>query len=342
MRLTSDEQEQIVKETEQGYLREQIHPNKPLMIFNYSTKAELEEHWNETTRMCRGLVLDIYGEVIIPCIPKFFNHGTKFAEEIDMHDSNTIITEKNDGYMIQIKNDSQYGPIVTSRGSFTSEMAEKARTMIDWNDLDENYTYVCELCCNFPGDENIIVTRHKEEKLVCFCVKDGNGNELDIRSCRIPKCFERVKVMNYAEAQKYLTRMDVEGLVLLNAGRRVKVKTSQFLMLHRMISDIRKVRVWELLKDGKDIDQIEVPDEFMKQLKKYRQELLDERYALEKQVIWEYERTLQFSDKMIALDESIEPWIKPMVFNKRKGGPIDEQLWKIIRNNIKEENKNAK
>lgn len=342
MRLTGDEQEQIVEECEKGFLREQIHPNKPLMIFNYSKKAEMEEHWNETTRMCRGLVLDIYGEVIIPCIPKFFNHGTEFAEEIDMHDPDTIITEKNDGYMIQIKNSTKHGPIVTSRGSFTSEMAEKARTMVDWGRLEEDYTYVCELCCNFPGDESIIVTRHKEEKLVCFCVKDSSGEELDIRTCRIPKCFERVKVMNYVEAQKYLTRMDVEGVVLLNGGRRVKVKTNQFLAMHRLISDIRKVRVWELLKDGKDIWDIDVPDEFMNQLKKYRSELLEEKYALEKRVTWEYERTLQFSKKMIALDDSIEPWIKSLIFNKRDGKPIDEQLWKIIRNNLKEENKNGK
>lgn len=143
-------------------------------------------------------------------------------------------------------------------------------------------------------------------------------------------------------AQKYLTRMDVEGVVLLNAGRRVKVKTNQFLTMHRLISDIRKVRVWELLKDGKDIWDIDVPDEFMNQLKKYRPELLEEKYALKKQVTWEYERTLQFSKKMIALDDSIEPWIKSVVFNMRDGKSIDEQLWKIIRNNMKEENKNGK
>lgn len=340
--LSNEQCERIAEEVENGYIREQISPDAPLMIFNYSTKAELEEHWNEETRMCRGLVLGLRGNVVIPCIPKFFNHDTKFAEKIDINDPEVIITEKNDGYMIQVKVSHKYGLVVTSRGSFTSPMTQKAKTMIDFNELEPEYTYICELCCNFPGDESTIVTRHKKEKLVCFAVKNESDEELDIRTCSLPKCFERVRVMNAAEALEYLYRTDIEGVVLQKGNKRVKWKTEHFLQMHRLISDIRKVRVWELLKEGKDIWDIEIPDEFMNVLKQYRSELLEEKYKIEKEVEEAYERTRKFSDKMVALDDATEQWLKPLVFNKRKSKSNDEVIWRIIRNNLKEENKNAK
>lgn len=320
-----------------GLIRKQYDPTRPLSIYTYSTVCELNEAWDEYTRESRGLVLDNKGRVVIPCIPKFFNSGTKFAEPINLSDPATEITEKNDGYLIQIKKDSEYGLVITSKGSFTSKMVEKAKELVKEDQLEEGILYVCELCCNFPGDEAIIVTRWKEDpKLVCFSKRNEDGKDLPLID--IPECFEIVKRFSPQEAEEYLKRKDIEGVVAYQDGKRVKFKTEHFLRLHRLISDVRKIRVWELLASGHDIDEIQVPDEFMNQMKIWRQEMLDQ-IAKWNSVLFQYEKqTGSWTDKDLALNQEIPQFYKVMIFNRRKNKPYMVYMWKKLKEQIKEEN----
>ncbi len=253
MKLSAFDFDMINHYVERGYIRKQKHPKLPLWIYTYSTKTELEEKWDPYTMMCRGLVLTDKinyraAPVIIRCVPKFFNSGQKQAERVLLSDPNTEITMKNDGYLIQIKKDSTYGLIITSKGSFTSPMVEKAKELVVEEQLEDDYTYICELCCNFPGDEAIIVKRWNEKPKLCvWAVIDPKGSELKLSEVKIPDCLERTKEFNYLEALDYMERNDVEGVVAKNGEKRVKFKTDHFMMMHRLISDIRKVRVWELL-----------------------------------------------------------------------------------------------
>lgn len=337
--LTEEERKELEQHVDEGWIRKQICPYAPLFIYTYSTTTELEEHWDKYTRMSRGLVVcDKDNRIVIPCIPKFFNSGTKFAENITLADKDTIITEKNDGYLIQIVKDKQLGLVVTSKGSFTSPMVEKAKTLIKEEQLEEGITYVCELCCNFPGDEAIIVTRWNEEpKLVCFAKRDEDGNELPLDN--LPECLEKVRQFNYLEALDYLKRTDIEGVVAYNDGKRVKFKTEHFLRLHRLISDIRKIRVWELLSIGEDIDQLSIPDEFMGTLKEWKKEMLD-KITNWTAILLQYEAQYKsYTEKDIALNADIPQFYKVMMFNRRKNKPYRQIMWNRIRDEIKEENK---
>lgn len=337
--LTTEERNELEQHVDEKWIRKQICPYAPLFIYTYSTTTELNNHWDHYTRMSRGLVInDKDNRIVIPCIPKFFNAGTKFAENILLNDPNTIITEKNDGYLIQVKKDKEFGLIITSKGSFTSPMVEKAKTLIREDQLEEGILYVCELCCNFPGDEAIIVTRwNNEPKLVCFAKRDEEGNELSLD--QLPECLERVQQMDYPTALEYLKRNDVEGVVAYNNDKRVKIKTARFLQLHRLISDIRKIRVWELLSAGEDIDQLPIPDEFMETLKEWREEMLSQ-IAKWTTSLYQYESLYgSCTDKDLAMDPDIPQFYKVMMFNRRKNKPYRQIMWNRLREQIKEERK---
>lgn len=337
MNITKQDREELELHVEEGWIRKQSDPTRPLKIYTYSTSTELEEHWDEWTRKSRGLVLDDNNRIVIPCIPKFFNQATKFAEDIRIGEEGVCITEKNDGYLIQVKKDKEYGLVVTSKGSFTSPMVEKAKELIKEDQLEEGITYICELCCNFPGDEAIIVTRWTEEKLVCFAKRDEDGNELELEN--IPDCFEKVQIFTEEQAVEYLKRDDIEGVVLYKDNKRVKCKTQHFLQMHRLISDIRKIRVWEVLASGGDIDQIQVPDEFMNQLKEWRDEMMSQ-IASWNTTLTVYEK--QFAnrtDKELAMDPDVPQFYKTLLFNKRKGRGSMNIMWRKIREQIKEENR---
>ena len=317
---------ELARMIELGYIRVQEHPSLPLKIYNYTDKAQMDGVWNDTTRACRGLVLDDKGKVIIKCPPKFFNLGDSFAADIDLEKAQ--LSEKLDGYYISIKLDSEYGLIVTSRGSFDNKYTDAARMLIPISRLGLDTTYFCELCQNFPGDESIIVAKHPIPRLVCWDAITKNGE--------YPKDipFETAKRFSFSEAKKYL-KGEVEGVVALDptTRERVKIKTEWYLQRHRLISGCSKKRVWELLRAGQRIEDLSLPDEIMPQMKDWqfelRQDFKDYLFRVEHYA----QETNAFSDKELGLSTEIPKDIKGLLFCLRKGrlGKCYDQIWKRIK-----------
>src|SRR2546430_2518525 len=68
----------------EGYVRVQQHPSAPLVIHNYTEKAQYESVWNEVTLTCRGLISAPDGTIVARPYPKFFNHGQPGAPELGL------------------------------------------------------------------------------------------------------------------------------------------------------------------------------------------------------------------------------------------------------------------
>lgn len=334
--------ESINREVDAGFVRRQTNPDGSLSIYTYSTKTEMEDHWNPITLMTRGLVVaNEDSRVVAPCIPKFFNINQPHAAHIDLRSPGVIITEKNDGYLIQIVRDPEYGLVVTSKGSFVSPMAIKAKSMVsDYaEEFEEGRLYVCELCCNFPGDQGTIVTRWKDESLVCFAIRDMDGKELELQN--LPKCLRKVQEFTPSAAEDYLQRNDVEGVVLRLGQERVKVKTQHFLQMHRMISNISKKRVWELLSSGQRVEELDLPDEFIQMMLDWQKEML-EQIDYWKANIDLYASIFQgFSNKDVATCPTLPQFYKSALLAQRAGKDLAPMLWRQLKNKIKEENKDG-
>lgn len=305
-----------------------------LKIYTYTQKAHYEEHWNEYTIKARGLVMD-REEVMLQCIPKFFNLGQEGAAEFDVRLAQ--ITEKNDGYLIQIKNTEEYGMIITSKGSFDSPMARKARSLIDASQFKEGWTYICELCCNFEGDEGTIVKRWgNTEKLVCWAVLDPNNEEQDISKVELPECLERVRVFSFDEMNEYLKRKDVEGVVAHYGSERVKIKTERYLELHRILSNMTPKRVLEYFENGVKLENLDLPDEFLPQAKSWYADF-QKRYDHIFYTAKHYQDlSKDWTDKQVALCHPvIPPLYRSLVFALRKNKGVDSIIFRTLRNELK-------
>src|SRR3954469_17993310 len=107
-----------------GYIRTQNHPSLPLLIHNYTEKAQYENVWNAATLACRGLVVSRDGRVLARPFAKFFNHGQPGAPELDL-DGPVAVTDKADG-SLGVLFPTPDGWAVATRGSFDSEQARHA------------------------------------------------------------------------------------------------------------------------------------------------------------------------------------------------------------------------
>ena len=133
-----------------GLVIGQSHPTLPLAIFNYSRECQYEGLWDDITLNMRGTILDTKGNVIAKPFPKFFNYEEHTAENSKLPpipNETFEVYEKMDGSCIICFNYNDEW-ICASRGSFTSEQAQKANELLKnypIEKLDKNNTYIFEI-----------------------------------------------------------------------------------------------------------------------------------------------------------------------------------------------------
>lgn len=326
--------EKLNEYIEQGYIRVAPHPTKPLKIYNYTQKTQFEGFWNEITMECRGLVLDDNYAVVIKCPKKFFNQGEPYAEEVNL--KNAYVTEKLDGYYISVRYDSEYGLIVTSRGSFDNKYVDAAKKLLEGKQFITDGSYFFELCQNFPGDEGIIVAKHETPRIVMWGKRDNwnlwkyNLIGEEMLGFEVAHWFSP-----FSDELKEYLKGNVERIVAidLDTYKMVKIKTDWYLERHRLISDCTKKRVWELLRDGEKVSALDIPDEMMPQMLEWEKELMEAFSCEISKVEALYLHYGNLPRKVIASMEEIPPLGKSYLFRRIDGNykRLNEEIYKHIK-----------
>ena len=271
------------------YLRKAVSGD--LVLYNYTDKCTFDKAWNKTTLSARGLIFNnTTGEVVARPFPKFFN-----LSELKSTQQKAIIRgkgvysefhcyEKMDGSLGIIFHDGNRWRVAT-RGSFDSEQAKVAEEMLQEYDLKDQYknqTILVEII--YP--ENKIVTDYGDARelvlLDMINTETGEGvndpNDLDILATSLgmscAKFYEHT-MEEMLELQKTLPK-DEEGFVVrFKNGFRVKIKGHEYLRIHKIISQLSPLSLWNSMKDGEVNTEYlqELPEEFRGEMDYYRDEL---------------------------------------------------------------------
>lgn len=360
IRMHSIEKELLEWEIKNGNIRMQRSPyNTNLAILNYTEQAQFAHYWTPLTRRCRGLVVDWpenttskYISTVIEAPEKFFNHTEPEAPDLNQWMfKDSFISEKLDGYYIAVRNDSHYGLIVTSRGSFYNQYVLAAKKLLPEN-IPQNVNYFCELCEDFPGDESIIVARYKKPRLVCWGVNDliptpqlsfGWGGEI-------------AKEVTEAQLNQYLNSQN-EGVVAYNRDthERVKIKTSWYLTMHRLISNCTFNHTLEIVMGGgkingvRETDYIDqqgnkqhifinaLPEEHLEQMKEWEREIWKMHAKVVLLATSDYDAWNAVGAKEYALKSTTPKDIKSIVFgmmNNKNPEVLVSIIWKVVKNRL--------
>ncbi len=256
---------------DKGLVVKQNHPTLPLSIYNYSRTTQYDGNWDRYTLACRGLVLDNEGNVIAKPFPKFFNYEEHKPEDIP--NENFEVYEKMDGSLgIIFHYKGEW--LIATRGSFTSEQAIKGKEMLDKlnkSALITGYTYLVEII--YP-ENRIVVDYGDEEKLVVLgAYNNETGKEVEVGEM-VNEGWEVVmKYKTWGEDWETLKKeisKDNEGYVIrFSGGMRMKIKGTEYVRLHRILTNFSNKDIWELLKNGEPLEPFleRVPDEFDKWVK---------------------------------------------------------------------------
>jgi RNA ligase len=222
--------------------------------------------WDDITLNCRGLVLDNEGNVIGKPFPKFFNYEEHKPEDIP--NENFEVYEKMDGSLgIFFYYGGEWH--MATRGSFTSEQAIKGMEIAKRLNYDKicvpGYTYLFEII--YP-ENRIVVDYGKEERLVLLGVMNRRGEEFPYEEMVDEGWDIVMKYKTWGEGYDLLKEeisKDKEGYVIrFSGGMRMKIKGTEYVRLHKILTNFSSKDIWELLKNGEALEPFleRVPDEF--------------------------------------------------------------------------------
>ena len=243
---------ELTEQIKLGFVGRKEHPTEPLVIFNYTKKAQYDREWNDVTRQCRGLIVNSdTTEVVARPWKKFFNYGEHDVGDWDP-DEICFVTDKMDGSLGVLYPLSDGGYAVATRGSFTSDQAKYATDM--WNARYAGFTpadgltYLFEII--YPENRVVVDYGDRNELVLLGAVVNETGATLEAATVGWP--FTRVGNFGYMtlrEALEMEPREKVEGVVLhFNAtNQHVKLKQEDYIALHRLISGLNEKHVWERL-----------------------------------------------------------------------------------------------
>lgn len=261
--LVTIDRHELTELIEDGYLTVKRHPTLDLELLDYTQKTQGQGYWNDLTEACRGLVIDRAGTVVSRPFRKF-HHWT----QITMPAEPPLVYDKLDGSMILVSRH-QGEPLVSSRSSFTSEhAAEAGRLLADvgW-EPEHGFTYCFELIhprfqivCNYGARTELVLLAKIE-------TDTGHEERLEQVADWPGATAEAVTIAWPLLDPDAYAAPDKEGFVLVwpDRGLRAKVKFSEYVRLHGLLTGISAKDIWRLLREGRDLDELRanVPDEFL-------------------------------------------------------------------------------
>ncbi|MEM9823926.1 MAG: RNA ligase [Bacteroidota bacterium] len=315
----------------ENFVRVNKHPELELYIYNYTPKTQYEAQWNEITLACRGLILDGEGQVVARPFAKFFN-----IEELEgkpIPDLPFEVFEKMDGSLgISYWVDGEVR--IATRGSFTSEQAEKANLMLNSRyaaakaKMQEGRTYLFEII--YP-ENRIVVDYGEEESLTLLAVIDNEtGKELPLEQLGFPLVRRYDGLADFRQL-KILEEDNREGFVVkFQNDFRLKVKFSEYVRIHRIMTQVSTISIWEYLKDGKSFDEIIecVPDEFYDWVRETKAKLERQYAVIEAQAKADFKVLDSRKETAIYFMTCAYPKVLFLMLDNRS---YNEAIWRRIR-----------
>jgi RNA ligase len=317
-----------------GLLSKNVHPKFPLLIWNYTPKTQYDKLWDEITLMSRGLITDLEGNILARSFSKFFN----IEEESFIPNEPFEVCEKLDGSLI-IVFWYNHNLIVSSRGSFCSDHAYEAQSILDECDiscLEKDRCYSFELIVPW---NRIVCDYGTSRKLVLLAKFDNQGNEYNISGYHSYFDLPRQFSISNLNGIKETIPKNEEGYVLkFTSGKRVKIKGEEYVKLHRLVSNVSEKSILEMVATGQghtlDFTFALLPDEL-------RDWALGTRSKIEKrfeEIREQCESSLRFfPSRKEAAAYFLQQDYPHILFAMLDNQGYDDMIWKIIRTEVENE-----
>ncbi len=259
-----------------GHLRAVVEGE--YLLLNYTEQAVYARAWNAVERVSRGLILHWPSATLVARpFAKFYNLGEMPETAIaNLPPAAPEVTVKLDGSLgVGWWQGDEYR--IATRGSFSSEQAQWAtafvRRQYDTRTFPRDTTLLFEII--YPQNQ-IVINYGGEEALYLIGAMTLDGYDYpyaELEQLAARYRFPLVARAEFADIPGLLelaaNSSGVEGWVLRYPnGLRVKVKTSEYLRLHKLVSGLSPARVRDAMLASEGLRELIVglPEEFRQQV----------------------------------------------------------------------------
>lgn len=268
---------EILQANEEGRVNVSRHDD--YLVCKYSQKTVNSKDWDRITLNSRGTIYDERtGELVFLPFPKFFNYRENELQASYLPASGISgaeILEKLDGSLGAIWQDREGEIRVSTPGSLISEQAVWATSWLrnheKYNEIKESFSsnsiigMVGEIL--YPGSKVVVnydYQKVKGIKITAAQVFRSGGNiqycnheelnciskKFNLATCDIYNFNEIDEIINYLKIAE-----NFEGFILHwpNSGFRLKMKSDEYIRIHRTISRIHPNRIEEVILSQKAI-----------------------------------------------------------------------------------------
>ncbi|RBO73489.1 2'-5' RNA ligase [Microbacterium sp. H6] len=335
----------VADEIAAGYVTEKTHPEFPqLRILNYTDRCQFDRHWNQITRLTRGIIYDAETrEVLARPFPKIHNHGEPDAGELNLDEPIMGAFDKLDGSLGITYMRPDGLPAIATRGSFTSEQAVHATRWLRDSPWGEHvghgigtYTWLWEII--YPENRIVIDYGDRDELVYLGAIAHETGDYSPpyVREEELASTTE-IYAGTLRDALAIPPRLNAEGLVVwLDFNRAVKIKQADYVELHRIVSNLTVKEVWRQLRAGTfDGFVVALPDEFHAWARDTSAPLIqqhrDVAYAAS---IWldllAHQGLETRKDQALFITSRVAADMRGLVFSLLDGKSIDDAIWRMI------------
>ena len=326
-----------------GFVYVQKHPKYDLFIYNYTPKAQYERVWNDVTLMCRGLILDGAYNIVARPFEKFFNLGEQ--ENQVLPNEPFSIFEKLDGslgILYFVDNEA----FIATRGSFTSEQSTKANAVLRskyaqiLRGLDQTKTYLFEII--YPENRIVVNYGEMEDVVLTAIIDTQTGENLPLVDVGFPMVKE-YQGITFGGRDKAclvstlngLEEANREGFVIqYKSGLRYKIKFEEYLRIHRIVTQVSNINIWEYLAANMPFDEMldRVPDEFYDWVKATSTDLKAQFDAIAAECQADFKANSQnFETRKEAAAYFLTCQYPAVLFKMLDEKPYADVIWKLIR-----------
>ena len=349
-----------------GYISKRKHPVYDLYILNYTKSCQMNHVWNEATCACRGMIVDGDWNIVARPFKKFFN-----VEELQNKDEipegmDFRVFEKKDGSLGILYWDEDCHPHIATRGSFESDQSivatkylinnvlsvddecELRELLLDFKDTDDGdklvrvkKTLLFEIV--YPEDRHV-VNYGNETSLTLLAIIDNETGEEDepetlSRYFDVIKSYDGIK--DWRTVRDLFSGDNAEGFVVkFKNNFRVKLKYESWFRLNFILNGLSKKAVLESLERNDSLNMIKMIRLLDEETAVYYKKMIVDFKKMYTEI--EFDAMMEYKD--FETDKEAAEYFKTckyqsILFSIRKGKPYDHIIWKLIKQKIKDEQK---
>jgi RNA ligase len=297
----------------EGWLRSQRHPDADLWIYNYTEKAQFENHWTPETLACRGLILDALGTVRARPFPKFFNYGSPQIGQLP--NEPFIVTEKIDGSL---------GILYWLEGT---RMLREQTIAVEFNT-----TALFEIV--YPENRIVVDYGDRRELVLLGAIDNKTGFDVEVHEWSGAVAPRHGSDASLADLEAS-DRPNCEGYVVaFESGLRVKIKHAEYVRLHKLITGVNARHIWEILGAEGELEPMldGIPDELHQWIQKVQLDLFDAYMEIECAAADVFaERPETGNRKTLAQYFQASGANTAVLFRMLDGKPYRDLIWKAIK-----------